>query len=129
MKTITAILLALAITFGWPPVTSEAKPIPPGYFLEVWVFCDNVADLEKMVVPLAMEDNDAYAALLRNKDVKCFSSRLGHFPTIQGAEFVRYLNIEIVNLSGHTLYGAEALWQGMTLYFFLDESFSPAQKI
>ncbi len=125
MKIITSILVALAITFGWPPSTSEAKPLTSGHPLEIWVFCDNLIDLEKMAMILVMQDNDAYVALLNNNDVKCFSSRLGHFPTIQGAAFVKYLKIEIMTLTGRKLYGAEAFWQGMTLYFFLDESLGP----
>ncbi len=128
MKTITTILLALAITFGWPPITSEARPLVPGEPMVVWVFCGNIDALEKLAVHLTMEDDDAYTALLHNKDVQCFSSQLGHFPVIQGALFIRYLKIDIVSVTGQKFYGAEAFFQGMTFYFFVGENLSPIKS-
>ena len=128
MKTIASILLALVITFGWPPATSEARPLVPGEPMVVWVFCGTTDALEKMAVPLAMNDNDAYTTLLHNKDVQCFSSQLGHFPVIQGALFVRYLEIDLMTLTGQEFYGAEAFYQGMTLYFFVGENLAPIKS-
>ncbi len=127
MKTITAILVALAITFG---VTSysHARILIPGEPMVVWLFCGSIDALEKLAVPLAMEDNDVITALLNNKDVQCFSSQLGHFPVIQGALFIRYLEIDIMTLTGQKFYGAEAFFQGMTLYFFVGENLAPVKS-
>ncbi len=127
MKTITSMLVALAITFG--ASVSHARPLIPGELMVVYIFCGNIGDLEKLARGVATENFDIVNELLKNKDVKCFSSQLGHFPVIQGAEFVQYLGVDIMTISRIKLYGVEAYWQNMTLYFFVGENFAPPTEI